>query len=266
MSALQDFSTTEVSSRKREKNKLLAPQQHNGMTFSIMKFTTRSCSLLLALFMLVSHSAWSQCLLYNSTFSGSSSGQNTLSGTTKGFTIVGPQQIMQDGLTRSAYVSFETYTYKFKTNRVTQTIKEFYYYNNPLADGTPSSGGLIVGLVKQGRVYKVLATFKDVFDSDTVSGTATFKNLLGYGPTYYASTLSGGRSGWEPEDDNDARPIGDPSSTINPVKVYKYTSTVTYVLNTTETAIVANKTYNEALDWKKQNLISQGFRDRIASP
>jgi hypothetical protein len=173
---------------------------------------------------------------------------------------------MQDGLTRSSYVTFETYTYKFKSNGVTQTIKDFYYYNHPLADGSPSSGGLLIGLVKQGKVYKVLATVKDVFDSDTVSGTATWKNLLGYGFTYYASTLSGGASGWG-RDYNESREIGDPSSTgSNPVKVYKYTSSVTYVLNTTETAIVANKSYDQALEWKKQSLSIQGYFDRIANP
>ena len=216
--------------------------------------------------MLASHSAWSQCLMYNDTYKGASSGQSSSSYLQKGSTLVGLQQYMQDGLTRSSYVTFETYTYKYKSNGVSQTIKEFYYYNHPLVDGTPSSGGLLIGLVKQGKVYKVLATVKDVFDSDTVSGTASWKNLLGYGFTYYASTLSGVSSGWG-LDYNESRPIGDTSSTgDNPVKAYKYTASISYVLNTNETAIVANMTYDQALEWKKQSLISQGYVDRIANP
>jgi len=231
-----------------------------------MKSNPRICSLLLALFMLASHSAWSQCLVYNRTDKFTYAGQSTSSWTTIGSTIAGPQQIMQDGLTRSAYVSFETYTYKFKSNGVTQTIKEFYYYNNPLADGIPSSGGLLLGLVKQGRTFRVLATNEDLFGSGAASGSATYKNLLGYGFTYYASTLSSLVSGWG-RDYNESREIGDPSSTgSNPVKVYKYTQSTSYVLNTIETAIVARMTFDQALEWKKQSLVSKGFRDRIANP
>lgn len=216
--------------------------------------------------MLASHSAWSQCLMYNDTYKGLSLVQSSSSNLQKGSTLCGPQQQMQDGLTRCSYVTFDTYTYKYKSNGVSVTIKEFYYYNHPIADGTPSSGGFLIGLVKQGKVYKVLATVKDVFDSDTVSGTASWKNLLGYGFTYYASTLSGVSSGWEP-DYTESRPIGDTSSTgADPVKAYKYTESISYVLNTNETAIVANMTYDQALEWKKQSLINQGYIDRIANP
>lgn len=230
-----------------------------------MKFTSPRCSLLLAFFMLAVN-ARSQCLIYNSVNKQTSSGQYSSSYSDKSSTVVGPQQNMLDGVTRSSYAYLYTYVGKFNSNGTTVTYKDFYYNERPLTNGTPSSGGLLIGLVKQGKAFKVLATAKNVFDSDTVSGTATWKNLLGYGFTYYASTLAGTSSGWG-VDYNESRPIGDiSSSSWNPVKVYKYTSSTTYVLNAKETSIVANMSYDQALEWKKQSLISQGYVDRIAYP
>jgi hypothetical protein len=161
-----------------------------------MKTSSLTQPLLLALIMFVGHSmAWSQCLVYNHSYKYSESGFKSHSGSYSGYIVLGPKQIMQDALTRYPIVTFDVYSDK--------TGKSFSHYDNTPTDGTPSSGGLLIGLVKQGSSLMLLATEKSAgqnqwdwnpFDEETVSGTASYKN--GYG--YIASTLSATYSGWFP--------------------------------------------------------------------
>jgi hypothetical protein len=225
-----------------------------------MKISSLTQSLLIALVTLAGQSiAWSQCLVYNATYKGSSSGQTSSSYSGKGYTIIGPSQTMQDGVTRCATVSFQLYTGK--------GYKDFYYNDTRTpVDGVPSSGGLLTGLVKQGKNFRILATIKDIFDSDTISGTASIRNVPGIGSTYIATTLAGTYSGWG-QDANESRPIGDSTSTANnPVKAYKFSASDSYTYNSTLTAAVAGKTFDQAVVWAKQTLISQGYTDRVAIP
>jgi len=206
--------------------------------------------------------AWSQCIVYNATFKGSSSGTYSSSYTSKGYTILGPLQIMQDGLTRYQSAAFELSSGK--------GYKDFYYDIKTPVNGTPSSGGLLTGFVKQGKTLKVLVTSDATFNSDTTSGIATLKNVPGIGNTYIATTLAGTYSEWL-LDSKETRPIGDSNSFVynrlgNPVNVYKHTASDTYTYNPSLTANIAGKNFDEAVAWAKQTLEGQGYTDRVANP
>jgi hypothetical protein len=222
-----------------------------------MKMCSLRKLLLLAVSTLACHNtAWSQCVVYGASFKGSTSGQYSSSWSGKGYTIIGPSETMQDGVTRRNSAAFQIYSGKGG--------KAFEYNIRYFIDGNPSSGGLLVGLVKQGKTLRVLVSTSDVFDSSTISGTAILRNVPGIGSTFIANTLSGSYSYWGQEED---RPIGDSTSTANnPVKVYKYSSTDIYTYNPTFTASVAGKTFDEAVEWVKQSLISQGYTDLVENP
>jgi hypothetical protein len=164
--------------------------------------------------------AWSQCLVYSFTQKYSESGYKSHSGVNTGYYIIGPKQVMQDSLTRYPYITFYLNSYK--------TGNTFDYFEDPpinYSNGNPSSGGLLIGLVRHGEALKILATKKngwDPFDSDTLSGTALIKK--GYG--YIATTLSATYTSWFPNYNyytNSQIAIG--NSTNTPVNVYQYTGT-----------------------------------------
>jgi len=220
-------------------------------------------SLLLALLIFTGSSmAYSQCLVYSYSQKYSESGFKSHSGVNKGYVILGPKQIMQDGLTRYEYVSFD----------IQISDNSFNYSINTPKDGNPSSGGLLIGLVKQGAVTKVLATQKSAgqgsdwnpFDSSTLSGTASFKP--GYG--YIARILSATVTGWMPNyyyyNFSDNTPdIGNSTST-DPINVYKWTSTDTYTLQDKYTTSVAGMTLLQARDYGIKQLRDNGYKDNTS--
>jgi hypothetical protein len=207
------------------------------------------------------NTAWSQCLVYSFTQKYSHAGYSSHSGVNTGYYLIGPKQITQDSLTRYPYIIFYTYSYK-------QTGKGFSYFEDYPIDGNPSSGGLLIGLVKQGNALKILASTKSAgqglydwnpFDAGTLSGAASFK--AGYG--YIASTLSATESSWGPNHryyQDNYPDIGDSTST-DPVNVYKSTFSVTCSLNVKLTATVANKTFDQARDLIIQQLKTAGYQD-----
>lgn len=226
--------------------------------------------LIVVVAMLFGHGiAWSQCIVYNESSTQSFTGSSpTNPYKVQGFSLIGPRQEMADGLTRVPVASFYISTGKYKSNGRTVTYKDFYYYSDTPTNGNPSYGGLVVGLVKDGKTFRILATRSDTFDSDTLSGIATWKPLPGWGggSTWYAPSLSGTFSYWEREDQSDSRPIGSAVNINIPVKVYKYSSSSSYVLNPNLTAGVSNLDFNQAFETAKQYFIGLGYTDRIAQP
>lgn len=215
--------------------------------------------------------AWSQCIVYNESSAYSYTGSSPSNPfTVKGYSLIGPLQEMEDGLTRVPVASFYISTGTFKSNGTRVTYKDFYYYPDTPVNGdpgNPSSGGLLVGLVKDGKTFRILATKKDTFDSDTLSGTATLRPLPGRSvSTWYASTLASTMSAWYPEDLNDPRPIGSATNSYTPVKVYKASSSSSFALNTKLTPSVSNLDFDQAFETVKQYFMGLGFTDRIANP
>jgi hypothetical protein len=225
-----------------------------------MKTSSIKQSLLLALVMLAGHTmAWSQCIVYNARLTGTSSGKITSSYIIKGYTIVGPSQKMKDGVTRYQYATF-------LLSSGTEPKYLTYDINSPV-NGTPSSGGLLISLVKQGNTLKELVTSSDTFESDTVSGIATYSGLLyPFGQTYFAKTLSATYSGWAEESDEN-RHIGFSTSTANnPIKVYKYTASDSYTYNEYLTKRVGLTSFVMAVDQLKSELKRQGYAYRGSNP
>ena len=201
--------------------------------------------------------AYSQCLVYGFRQKYSESGYKSHSGVNTGYYLIGPKQVMQDSLTRYPIITF--YLNSSKSGK--------YYYcdtNSPI-DGTPSSGGILIGLVKQDKSLKVLATKKDAgssqsnpFDGDTLSGAATYQS--GYG--YIAATLSATYSSWFPNYyyyTNSYPLIGD-STLTEPVNVYKYTGSETCTLNVNLTLAVKPLPLKQATDLIMDRLRSMGYQ------
>jgi len=218
-------------------------------------------SLIFALLIFAGSSmAYSQCLVYNRIYNYSESGFKSHSGSYKGYVILGPKQAMQDGLNRCAYVTFNIYSDK--------TGKTFDSDINTPTDGTPSSNGLIIGLVKQGKDLKILATKKSAgegsdwnpFDSEAFSGTASARS--GYG--YIARILSATYSAWFPNyyyyTDGGGPEIGISDST-EPVNVYRWTATETYTLNEKFTSDVAKNHFDldQAVEYLSDQLKKAGY-------
>ena len=211
--------------------------------------------ILLLLLLAVSISAaTAQNLVYNLVERNTGSGSGTW--TSKGIVLLIPSVSPSDGLHHASVVTFRTWASRFS--------KAFWSYEDFVYDDGSGGvyGGLSTALARIGKSYYILASLDGQFNSETISGVATYgaiarTSVIGY----YAKTLARSSSYYNLANQD---VLGSTSQQYQ--FAYKYSTVASYTLNADLTKRVISLDTQSAEQSIKDYLRDLGFVDTSATP